>query len=318
VIEWATAELARRGKRVTGEPKIVHDRPWAKVARIPTDDGATFVKTMSPVLGHEIPVTALLARIAPSLVTALVAYDVDQRFMLMEDAGERLRAHLERDHDLRHWRGILPRYAELQLRTARRAGELVAAGAPDMRGAALPAKFEAVLATDELLTIAGPQSSTPDHLRRLRTLLPRVREWSDALTGTVPATIQHDDLHDGQIFFRDGQLRFLDWGDANVSCPLYSLVVLERSIAHTFKLEQGAPELVRLRADYLEPFSAVASADLIDAAVSLALVVGRLVRALTWLSLVRSLPPGNSEAEAVPGWFELFLEAGEAFERRAK
>jgi hypothetical protein len=316
VIEWATAELARRGKRVTGETKIVHDRPWAQVARIPTDDGATYVKTMTAVLGHEIPMTALLSRIAPSLVTALINYDVDERFMLMEDAGERLRALLERDKDLRHWRGILPRYAELQLRTARRAGELVAAGAPDMRGAALAAKFESVVETDELLTIAGPRSSTTEHVRRLRALLPRVREWSDALTGTVPATIQHDDLHDGQIFLRDGHLRFLDWGDANVSCPFYSLVVVERSIAYTFTLAPDAPELTRLRAEYLEPFSAVAPAALIDTAVSLALMLGRLVRALTWLSLVRSLPPGNSEAEAVPGWFELFLEAAEAFERR--
>jgi hypothetical protein len=317
VIDWATAELARRGKRITGEAKIVHDRPWAKVARIPTDDGATFVKTMTPVLGHEIPVTALLARIAPSLVTALIAHDVERRFLLMEDAGERLRALLERDRDIRHWRGILPRYAELQLRTVRRVGELVAAGAPDMRGAALVAKLEAVLATDELLTIAGPRSSTPEHVRRLRALVPRVREWSDALTGTVPATIQHDDLHDGQVFFRDGQLRFLDWGDANVSCPLYSLVVVERSIAHTFKLEPGASELGHLRAEYLEPFIAVAPGASVDTAVAVALVLGRLVRALTWLSLVRSLPPGNSEAEAVTGWFELFLEGAEAFGRRA-
>ncbi len=317
MIEWATSELARRGKRVTGKAKIVHDRPWAKVARIPTDDGATFVKTMTSVLAHEIPMTALLARVAPPLVTALIAYDVERRFMLMEDAGERLRALLERDHDIRHWRGILPRYAEVQLRTVRHAGELVAAGAPDMRGAALPEKFEAVLATDELLTIAGPRSSRPEHLRRLRALVPRVREWSDALAGTVPATIQHDDLHDGQIFFRDEELRFIDWGDANVSCPFYSLVVIERSIAHTFKLEPGAAELLRLRAEYLEPFSAVAPAALVETAVAVALMLGRLVRALTWLSLVRSLPPENSEVEAVPGWFELFLEAAEPFDRRA-
>jgi hypothetical protein len=317
VIEWATSELARRGKRVTGEPLIVHDRPWAKVARLPTDDGATFVKTITPALDPEIRVTALLARIAPSLVTVLIAYDLERRFLLMEDAGERLRALLERDHDIRHWRGILPKYAELQLRTARHAAELVAAGAPDLRGAALARKLEALVATDELLTIAGPRSKTPEHLRRLRALVPRVKEWSEALTGTVPATIQHDDLHDGQIFFREGYLRFLDWGDANVSCPFHSLVVVERSIAYTFKLEPGAPELVRLRAEYLEPFGDVTPAALLDTAVAVALVLGRLVRALTWLSLVRSLPRGSSEAEAVPGWIELFLEAAEALGRRA-
>ena len=309
MIAWAYEELARRGKRVTGEPEIVHDRPWAQVARIPTDDGATFAKTVMPALGHEIEVTALLARVAPDRTTPLIAHDVERRFLLMEDAGERLRARVDREPDLRTWRGILPRYAEIQLKAAPHADELVAVGCPDMRVAALPAAFEEIIAGDELLAIAGRESSTVEQLAALRALAPRVREWNERLTGTVPETIQHDDLHDGQVFIRDGQSRVLDWGDANVSHPFYSLVVFERGIAYRFELEPGAPAILRLRDEYLEPFTRVATRARIDASLRLAPVLGRLVRALTWTRQMRALPPDQREAEVVEGWFAMFIEA---------
>ena len=315
MIDWAREQLTRRGISVTGDPEIVHDYPWAQVARIPTDRGAMFVKTMVPVIGHEVGITAALVRIRPDRVTPLIAYDVDRRFMLMEDAGERLRSILERDRDIRHWQGILPRYAELQLAAAPHIAELLAAGAPDMRATALPAAFEAAIENDELLTIAGPESSTAEDLTELRALVGRVREWSGALAGAIPETIQHDDLHDGQIFLQAGRLRFLDWGDANVSHPFYSAVVLERVVAHTFHLTPGAPALLRLRDEYLEPFTALASRARIDEELALALVLGRLVRALTWIRLVNALPRDQREGDAVPGWFALFLEAARARSR---
>ena len=297
--------------RVTGTPTVIHERPWARVARIPTDDGATFVKSTMPALAHEMPVTALLARVAPRAVTPVIAHDDAQRFLLMEDAGERLRSIIERDRDLRHWRGLLRRYAEVQLATTPRAAELVAAGCPDMRAGALTRAFEELIADDVLISVAGKHGDMRELLPRLRAIAPRAREWDLALGAIVPPTIQHDDLHDGQVFIRDGHVRFLDWGDAVVSPPFYSLVVIERSIAYTFDLAPGSPELLRLRAEYLEPFTASAARARLEEAVAIALVLGRLVRALTWTRVMRALPPEQRDAEAVAGWFGLFLEAAE-------
>ena len=41
----------------------------------------------------------------------------------------------------------------------------------------------------------------------------------------IPETIQHDDLHDGQVFVQDGRYLLLDWGDACVSHPFFTLAV---------------------------------------------------------------------------------------------
>ncbi|HUQ42318.1 MAG TPA: hypothetical protein VM052_07435 [Candidatus Limnocylindrales bacterium] len=308
MIEWAREQLATRGIAVTGATELIHDRPWSQVVRIPTGHGPKLCKTMFPPLAFEVPVTAALARWAPGLVTPVIAVDPARRFMLMDDAGERLREILERDRDIAHWTGIMLRYAQLQLGVAPRADELVAMGAPDRRAAVLVREFEAVIATDELLTIAGSHSSSPEELAALRALVPRIRAWADELAGTVPDSIQHDDLHDGQIFIKDGVVRFLDWGDSNVSHPFYTLVVLERSVANRFECEEDDPRIRRLRDEYLEPFTLVATRARIDACLPVALRLGHLCRALTWLRVVRGLRPEDRQIEVVPGWFRQLIE----------
>jgi hypothetical protein len=308
VIEWARERLADRGVAITGAPERVHDRPWSQVWRLPTARGALFVKWMFAPSRYEVPVTTALASWAPDLVTAVIDADPERSFLLMDDAGERLRAIIARDEDITRWLPILPRYAELQRICAPHASELVALGAPDRRASALPPAFESLVSGDELLTIAGAQSSTAAELGALRALIPTVREWCAQLAGTIPDTIQHDDLHDGQVFIREGVARVLDWGDSNVSHPFFSLVVLERAIGHALGYAPDAPELLRLRDAYLEPFSTLATRAQIDACLPVALRVGRLCRLLTWVQVVRGLEGPDREAEAVPGWVQLFLE----------
>ena len=308
LVHWAQTQAEARGMRVIGAADHVHDRPWSHVVRIRADSGVLFAKQMFAALAHEVPVTVALARWTPDFVARVVASDASRRCLLMEDAGEHLRATLERDHDIRFWNGILPLYAQIQLQAAPHAAELVALGCPDRRSPALLAAFEQLVASDELLTFAGAKSTTIDELRALRALEPRVREWCLELAGTVPETIQHDDLHDGQVFLKDGAARILDWGDANVSHPFFSLVVFERSLMYGFELPPKAPELMRLRDEYLEPFTEVVTRARIDACLPVAMRLGRLCRALTWLHVMRALPAGHEEREGVAGWLRLLLD----------
>ena len=57
--------------------------------------------------------------------------------------------------------------------------------------------------------------------------MPWVREACERARARfgIPETIQHDDLHDGQIFVRDDRYLLLDWGDACVSHPFFTLAV---------------------------------------------------------------------------------------------
>jgi hypothetical protein len=293
--EWIAARA-----EVVGELDQFHVRWWSTVIRVPTVEGDLFFKAVAPGFVFEPPLTATLARLAPSRVTELVGIDAGRGWMLMRDAGERLRELMRSPADLVHWERALPRYAELQLAAAPLADELIGLGVPDVRLARLPGQLREVLASP----VGG---LTPDEQSRMTDALPRFEEMClELATYAMPETIQHDDLHDGNVFVRDGRYLFFDWGDSCVSHPFHSLTVTLRATAARLGLEPGGRELHRLRDAYLEPFGAP------SAAADLAYRTGTIARTLTWVRYTRAAGAhADPEENSAPAYgIKLFLENG--------
>ena len=77
--------------------------------------------------------------------------------------------------------------------------------------------------------MAGIETSSPRTSTGVRAILPEYAERCELLAAFgIPETIQHDDLHDGNVFVRDGRNLFFDWGDSCVSHPFHTLVVTLR------------------------------------------------------------------------------------------
>jgi len=313
-IRWVQRRLAERHLGLTGRPERIHVAAWSTVFRLPTDRGSVYFKAIWPPQKREAGISEQLAHWRPRDVAVVLAADRARGWLLLDDAGQQLRTIIKKDKDLKHWRTVLPQYAELQLAVAKHAKDLLRLGAPDRRAASLAHQYEGLLADRRLLQVGVKGGLTEKQYGRLVDLVPQVREWSAYVAGTVPDTIQHDDLHDGQVFVKDGRYRVLDWGDACVSHPFYSMTVALRSIGYTFKLKNDALELRRLTDIYLEPFTALATKKRLLESYALAQRLGRICRALTWASVVTKLPPAKrkEEREAVPGWLALFLEAASA------
>jgi hypothetical protein len=178
--------------------------------RVPTDSGSVFFKANTSELRHEALVTLLLSRRVPERVPPLVADDPELGWMRMEDAGVRLRELVADDRDLSRWDDVLEGAADIARVMEPDVDELLAGGVPDLRLAVLPEKYAALV-------------ESFDVEQRFRDAVPRVREMAEELASyDVTETLQHDDLHDGQVFARDGRLLILDWGDAVVSHPFFT------------------------------------------------------------------------------------------------
>jgi hypothetical protein len=313
-IAWAERRLAAQHIEVTGKPEQFHVVPWSTVIRVPTDRGIVFFKAIWPPQRREVGITEALARWRPKDVGIVLAADPRRGWLILEDAGEKLRKIVAKDRDLTHWHKVLPQYAELQLAIAPHAEKLLELGAPDRRAGTLAKQYEGLLKNRALLRLGLKNGLTAKQYGKLVDLVPRVREWCEQIAGTVSDSIQHDDLHDGQVFVKSGRYRILDWGDACVSHPFYSLTVALRSIGYTFKLKDDAPELRRLTDLYLEPFTALATRTQLRDTYAIAQKLGRICRALTWAAVVVNLPPAKrkEERDAAPGWLALFLEAASA------
>jgi hypothetical protein len=244
--------------------------------RVPTDGGLVYFKASAAPLRHEPAVAAYLAERHPELVPPPLAVDAERGWMLMADAGSVLRDLVAAEHDVSRWLDVLPAYGRLQVDLADATDHLLALGVPDMRLAVLPSRYETLLDELEREGAAAPE------LRRGRESIPRVAELSAKLASCGMAeTIQHDDLNDGAIFARDGRYRILDWGDACISHPFFSMsVALEGVIAWGPDDVEQSVDVTPYRDAYLTSFTDGRDAREAQAALQLAIRLGWACRAV--------------------------------------
>ncbi len=241
---WIDAQLATIGRERTGDIEQPHVYEWSTVMRVPTASGDVWFKANHDPLRHEAAVVDVLSRRRPDVVPPLLAREHELGWMLMGDAGEQLRAVVPAERSLDRWRDVLAAYARVQLAAVDDVDELLALGVPDLRLAGLPEQFERLLVEID----AEP---------RFRASATRVAELCEALAAYgIPDTIQHDDLHDGQVFVSEGRNLVLDWGDACVTHPFLTLsVTLEGVIAWGLDDVEGSVETAPFRDAYLAPFA---------------------------------------------------------------
>ena len=284
-LDWIRAAV-----EPTGPIEIVHVQPWSTVLRVPTAEGPVWFKAIAPGLRHEVALHRLLAARRPDVVPEPVAADADRGWLLLRDAGTRLRELVQEERSPDRWRGVLTRYAELQLAVAPDAEELLALGVPDLRLATLP---------DRYARLAGELGDV-----RVRAAVPRVRELCEELAGYgIPETVQHDDLHDGNVFVgADGGTRIVDWGDAVVSHPFLTLSVTLEGVLQWGLDDDAEPSVdtAPFRDAYLQPYGHP-GVDL-TRAVEIALRLGWAARA------VATHAAGHEEPERIHTRLRMFLD----------
>ena len=132
-----------------------------------------------------------------------------------------------------------------------------------------------------------------------------------ALAGSrVPATIQHDDLHDANVLLNGATYRVFDWGDASVSHPFGVFLVLRRALASSAGTDELGPELTRLQDTYLECFSDLAPRSELVIDLRRAEYVAGLGRICSWRrALLTATPEEQAEyADADSGWLAICVD----------
>jgi hypothetical protein len=203
--------LASHDLEPTGPIETVHARPWSTVLRVPTAEGALFLKQEEPVQEYEVPLTVALASRWPDRVPEVVAADLERSWLLTRDGGVRIADSGAFDAFPR----ALELYGELQVGEVAHVEEFLAMGLRDLRLPAVVELYEPFFERDHGLE--------PDEVAKLVALAPRFRELCAELEALgLPASIQHDDLHQWNVFVRGERVALYDWGDSSVGFPLWS------------------------------------------------------------------------------------------------
>jgi hypothetical protein len=251
---WIEEQTDRLGLARTGAIEQPHIYPWSTVMRVPTAEGDVWFKANTGQLQHEAALVSLVAERVPERVPPLLATDLDRGWMLMADAGQRLREVVAAERSLKRWLDVLPATARIQLAMEPDVDALLALGVPDMRLATLPDGYA------QLMNLLDAEDRYRDGLALV------VELGEELATFGIAETLQHDDLHDGQVFVRNGTHLVMDWGDACISHPFFTLsVTLEGGIAWGIDDVENSEDTEPYLQAYLAPYAERYDGDLVAA-----------------------------------------------------
>ena len=140
------------------------------------------------------------------------------------------------------------------------------------------------------LAPGDPRRLAPEVADRLRAHLPVVRRWAEQVAALgLPLTLNHNDLHENNVFDVAGRLRFFDFGDSLLTEPLGRPADPAQHPRREARRRRRRPAPVaggRRRARGLErPGAARRAAGALPAALQL----GRLGRVESWVRCQPSL-----------------------------
>ena len=219
---WVDATLAGLGRRRTGPSVPVKVWSLSAVLRVATDQGPVFLKATCDHFGSEPRITDLLGRLLPGRVPALLGFEPDRGWQLMEPLAG---VSDEDDPTPRLAAPAAAAIAAIQLDCVPHVAQLRAAGCPERGLESSLAAFRDVLASSPELRLLHD-----DQVAAARAALPEIeRRLAELAAYDVPATLVHGDLHLGNVAHHDGLLTVFDWSDASVGHPFVDLVTLTRS-----------------------------------------------------------------------------------------
>ena len=325
ILGWAEQALSLLGRQLDGDVEQPHVRPWSTVFRMSTSDGVTWLKASGPAGAHEGRLLELFRARNLQHVLLPLAVHPEHPWILFDEGGPTLRQVRPlsvENRDLSDWQRLLPEYAALQrsLESDQSVELMLAAGTPDGRPQALTGELVRLLDDDVAwgrLT-ADEADQGADARSSLGDKLSEIGDLADELSASGPRpTIQHDDLHDGNVLVTPRGDLFFDWGDAIVAHPFATLTVTFNSIAHKTGLAQNGPEFAKLESVYLEAWSDVGSQPALRRAATLARVFGCIGRSLAWERALAGLrrPTLADDGDAVAGWLIEFSDRLNALTR---
>ncbi len=279
--QWIFARLQEAALSPAGPSEQRRTRPWSTHWVMPTSGGRVWFKASCPDLSFEPALQQLLAVLAPGRVEPPIAVENSRGWMLTWDRGDTLAERHE--PTLAEWCAIGQEAGDVQRRAAGAREQVLSTGVHDCSPGTVPERFDALLARYAALDPQHPSHVTAGQLTQFRAVRPAVVDAAAALAQSpLPATVNHGDLHPGNVLVVDGSLRLFDFGDAQWAAAPEVLGALwgwlTRRTHHPWRTVFTA---------YAEVWSDVVTPAEFDHLVAAAMLTLPVNRSMTWWAATR-------------------------------
>lgn len=265
--DWSANVIQSPGLELTGPLRQYNAGPAFNLIRLETTGPAVWFKAVGEPNLREFPITMKLAELFPMFMPEVLATKPGWIGWLSREVDGK---NLGETKDLALWEQTAADLARFQIQSIPESESILHLGAHDLRFNALLSAIEPFFDVVGRLMDEQPKAP-PVILSRAELSLLRVLV-DDALTLLadlrIPNTLGHLDLNPGNILVSAHGGIFLDWAEAYVGFPLFSLEYL---LEHFRRQDEiGADHHSRIVGAYTTPWRQALSNDRITDALTLA------------------------------------------------
>jgi len=223
--QWVRPQLQSAGLRWDGRFCQLQASPSFALIRFQTDREAVWFKAVGNPNVHEFLITTTLAARFPKYVPQIFATHEAWNGWLMREAKG---TSLFQSADTSDWKKAVVSLADLQIESVPRSDEILAAGARDLRTHRLKDQMDSFFVLANRLmrqqTKTSPPPLSDTALCQLQRDLDGVLERLRCLA--IPDALGHLDCNPGNIIVSPSGCTFLDWAEACVGNPFFTLQYL--------------------------------------------------------------------------------------------
>jgi hypothetical protein len=320
-VAWIEAQLDALGYAAAG-PIEQFKAAWgsSSILRVPTTDGHLYFKAEYDKPPSEPALILDLAERWSANVPAIVAADLDRRWMLMREFDGRM----VDEQSLSECQEAVCLFAQLQIDCAAYLERWFGLCCQDVRPERLPGYLVEMLADPAATQPGTPNGLSEEEIERLSRRVGRVEAMCAGLAeyGLPPSLVQQD-FRGGNVMKRETTYLFFDWSDTVIAHPFFSPTRFNDYIHIRAEGDPGgeaSQQLTRerrlaIRRAYLEPWTTYQPMDRLEQAFDQACGLHPIYQAIRWYFdtqyLERTAPWGSDIASGLPRQMRRALEATE-------
>ena len=252
--EWVAKAIEPRGLHISENFRQFNAGLSFSLVRFETNGPAVWFKAVGEPNQKEFPLTCTLAQLFPSYLPSILETRRDWNGWLAQEVEG---TNLNETGDLELWAVAAEAMAKLQIGSINHCQDILVSGARDQRTAVLSDRVRPFM--DVMAQLMDQQAKVSPPILGQKELLLLGDRLQTALEGLrvleVPDALGHLDLNPANIIVSTKQCTFLDWAEAYVGNPFFSLQYL---LEH-FRRATSAEALTeaRLTAAYFVPWEQV-------------------------------------------------------------
>lgn len=222
-----------------------HIRPWSRVFKVETNrNGLYFLKIPAAEFYQEAQIIECIKSFHSDITTNILALNKPNGAFLMAALdGETLRAKVRKQFDQLILEDSAARIGEFQNYIREYLSDFEQLKIPKWTSETIIEDCESLIQNSRFLFYTGLSSTD---IVEFRSLFPSIREKLTILTGFDNGlSIDHGDFQDNNIFISKDCILFMDWADACISIPSFTIGTYCHSILLAHPGITNKPELIQ-------------------------------------------------------------------------